>query len=151
MRAGFSIVTFPAVLLATALGVATGLGGYAFVHGKGTSYLTNEPKASSNCHVMRSHYDGWLKSTHHAAATCNDCHTPSAPIAGKWVKATNGFRHSLAFTSGDVPDALRARPQDLEVLEQQCRHCHAEFLLAMPHGSVGISCVRCHDSVGHLL
>jgi cytochrome c nitrite reductase small subunit len=151
MRAGFSIVTLPAVLLAAALGVAAGLGGFAFVHGKGTSYLRSDPAACANCHVMQSHFEGWQKSSHHAVATCSDCHIPATLIAGKMVKATNGFRHSLAFTTGGFPDALRARPQDHAVLEQQCRHCHAEFLLAMPHGSDDISCIRCHNSVGHLL
>jgi len=151
MRAGFSIATLPAALLAATLGLATGLGGFAFVHGKGTSYLTNDPRACANCHVMQSHYDGWLKSSHHAVATCNDCHLPAGPIDSKLVKATNGFRHSLAFTLGTFPDFLRARPQDLDVLEQACRRCHASLLLAMPDGAAQLSCVRCHNSVGHLL
>lgn len=151
MRAGFAIATLPAALLTAALGLATGLGGVAFVHGKGTSYLTNEPRACANCHVMQSHYDAWLKSSHHAVATCNDCHTPDGPVEKALVKGVNGFRHSLAFTLGDFPDALQARPQDKAVLEQQCRRCHAALLLGMPHGAEGVACVRCHSSVGHLL
>ena len=151
MRAGFSLVTLPAALLTAALGVAAGLGGVAFVHGKGTSYLTEDPRACANCHIMQSHYDAWLKSSHHAVATCNDCHTPAGSAEKAFVKMLNGARHSTAFTLGNFPDSLQARPQDLQVLEQQCRRCHAEFLVAMPHGGAGVSCVRCHDSVGHLL
>ncbi len=151
MRAGFSVVTLPAALLALTLGAATGLGGVAFVHGKATSYLTNDPRACANCHVMQSHYDGWLKSSHHAVATCNDCHIPAGPIESKVVKGLNGARHSYAFTAGNVPDALQARPQDVQVLEQQCRRCHSQLLMALPDGGENLSCVRCHTSVGHLL
>ncbi len=151
MRAGFSIVTLPAALLTATLGVAAGLGGVAFVHSKATSYLTNDARACANCHVMQSHYDGWLKSSHHAVATCNDCHTPAGPVAQKLVKGVNGARHSFAFTVGNVPDALVARPQDIRVLEAQCRSCHQAALLGMPHGGAEVSCVRCHDSVGHLM
>jgi cytochrome c nitrite reductase small subunit len=151
MRSGFSLVTLPAALLCAALGVAAGLGGVAFVQGKGTSYLTDNPAACANCHVMQSHYEGWLKSSHHAVATCNDCHTPAGPAEKALVKAVNGARHSLAFTLGNFPDSLRARPQDHAVLEEQCRRCHADALLAMPHGGAGVSCVRCHNSVGHLM
>ncbi len=151
MRTGLSGVALPAVLVTAALGFAVGLGGFTFVHGKGDSYLKNDPAACANCHVMRAHYDAWLKSSHHAVAACNDCHVPADPIAGKMVKGLNGFRHSLAFTTGNVPDAIQARPQDLAVLEAQCRNCHSQMLLGMPHGSAGVECVRCHRSVGHLL
>jgi cytochrome c nitrite reductase small subunit len=151
MRAGFTIATLPAALFAATLGAAAGLGGFAFVHGRGASYLTDEPRVCTNCHVMQSYYDAWLKSSHHAVATCNDCHTPAEPIEKGLVKATNGLRHSVAFTAGTFPDSLQARPQDVAVLEQQCRRCHADALLAMPQGGTGTSCIRCHDSVGHLL
>jgi cytochrome c nitrite reductase small subunit len=150
MSSGFSLVALPAALLTAALGIAAGLGGVAFVEGNGTSYLTNDPRACANCHVMQAHYDAWLKSSHHGVATCNDCHTPANLVEKVFVKSVNGARHSIAFTLGNYPDALRPRAQDIEVLEQQCRRCHAEMLMAMPHGGAGVSCVHCHDSVGHL-
>jgi cytochrome c nitrite reductase small subunit len=151
MPTGVTRVALPVALLTAALGVAAGLGGVAFVHGKGTSYLTNNSAACANCHVMQAHYDGWLKSSHHAVATCNDCHTPASPLGKGFVKAVNGARHSIAFTLGDFPDSLRARPQDIKVLEQQCRYCHADMLLAMPDGGEELRCVRCHNTVGHQL
>ncbi len=149
MSSGF--LALPAALLTAVLGVAAGLGGVAFVEGKGTSYLTNDPHACANCHVMQAHYDAWIKSSHHDVATCNDCHTPANLVAKAFVKGVNGARHSIAFTLGNYPDALRPRPQDIDVLEQQCRRCHAEMLLSMSHGGADVSCVHCHDSVGHLL
>lgn len=141
--------SLPALLLTGTLGVAAGLGGYTFVHAKGTSYLGNDPATCANCHVMQGHLDGWRKSSHHAVATCNDCHTPANPVLKAVVKAANGFHHSYAFTAGDVPANLRARDATRAVVEGQCRHCHADVVTAMVGGGE-VSCVRCHDSVGHL-
>ncbi len=70
------------LLLATTalVGVALGLGLYTFVYAKGYSYLTNDPEACANCHVMNDQYAGWVKSSHRSVAVCNDCHVPHAPL-----------------------------------------------------------------------
>jgi cytochrome c nitrite reductase small subunit len=139
------------VAVAVALGLAAGLGGYTFLYARGASYLTNDPRACANCHVMREHYDGWLKSSHRAAAACNDCHTPPGWIAKYATKASNGFWHSFAFTSGEYPDPLRIKPANHAVTERACRGCHAEIVSAIegPHAVAELSCVRCHIHVGH--
>jgi cytochrome c nitrite reductase small subunit len=141
------LTSTPGILLAGALAALGGVGGYAFVYAKGYSYFGNDPRTCANCHVMQGHLDGWQKSTHHAVATCNDCHTPSGPISKYVVKAENGFHHSMAFTLGGFPDALRARSATREVVEGQCRHCHADLVASLASGE---TCVRCHPSVGHL-
>ncbi len=143
------LLSFPALALAALLGVAAGIGGYAIVYAKGGSYMTDDPTACANCHVMQSHYDSWRKGPHHAAAVCNDCHTPFAPVAKYAVKALNGWHHSKAFTTGVYPDAIRMRETSRAVVEGQCRHCHADFVAGMEAGGE-VSCIRCHDSVGHL-
>jgi cytochrome c nitrite reductase small subunit len=137
------------VLAAALLGVAAGFGGYAFAYAKGASYLGNDPASCANCHVMTGHYDGWQKAPHHAAATCNDCHVPEAGVPKVLTKATNGYHHSMAFTVGGFPDAIRARPESREVIEGRCRSCHEAVVQAMTAGG-DVSCIRCHDSVGHL-
>lgn len=148
MRKG-TLLSMPILAVAALVGAAVGMGGYAFAYAKGTSYLGNDPASCANCHVMSGHYDGWLGSSHHRVATCNDCHTPAA-AAGKYLtKATNGYHHSMAFTMGDFPDVIRARPESREVIEGQCRHCHADLVQTMTAGRE-LSCIRCHDSVGHL-
>ena len=43
-------------LAGSAIGIAVGLGGYTFVYARGYSYLTNDPAACANCHVMEDHY-----------------------------------------------------------------------------------------------
>ena len=44
------------------------LGVYTFAYARGWSYLTDNPAACANCHVMREQFDGWLKSSHRAVA-----------------------------------------------------------------------------------
>jgi cytochrome c nitrite reductase small subunit len=85
------------LLVGVVLGLLIGLGGYTLIRSKGYSYLTNNPAACANCHVMRAQYDAWLKSSHRSAATCNDCHTPHNTLGKYAVKANNGFWHSFLF------------------------------------------------------
>ncbi len=140
------------IALAVAFGVAAGVGGFTFFYARGASYLTNDPRACANCHVMHEQFDAWVKSSHRAVAVCNDCHTPPGLAPKYAVKAANGFLHSLAFTTGRFPDPLRIRPFNRAVVERACRKCHADVVTAM-EGSLPaaepLSCVRCHGAVGH--
>jgi cytochrome c nitrite reductase small subunit len=141
------------VIAASVVGIALGLGGFTFVYARGYSYLSHDARACANCHVMQNHYDAWLKSSHRAAAACNDCHTPPGLIAKYLVKAENGFRHSLAFTTQRFHEPIRITPGDLAVTEAACRGCHTQIVDAIEasHSSAGrTSCVRCHATVGHL-
>lgn len=106
-----------ALSLGLPLGLAAGIGSYTFLYAKGGAYLTNDPAACAQCHVMRDHYDGWLASSHRSVAVCNDCHTPPGLLARYLTKASNGFWHSFAFTTGWFPDVLRIRPRNHEVTE----------------------------------
>ena len=138
--------------IGTAIGLAVGIGVYTFVYAKGASYLTNNPAACANCHIMREHYDGWTKSSHRAVAVCNDCHTPPGVVAKYATKAANGFRHSLAFTTGRFPEPLQITPHNRKITETACRTCHQDILQAIEasHPLTGtLQCVRCHSSVGH--
>jgi cytochrome c nitrite reductase small subunit len=145
---GMSLLPVPVTLAAVAAGLVAGTGAYAFYYAKGYSYLGNDPATCANCHVMAGHYSGWQAAPHHLVATCNDCHTPAGPVAKYAVKALNGYHHSMAFTLGGYPDVIRALPRSVEVVEANCRRCHADLVDAM--GGAGVSCVRCHASVGHL-
>lgn len=142
------------IVLVILVGAIIGVGGYAFIYAKGYSYLLNNPSACANCHAMNDQYAGWIKSSHHSAATCNDCHTPHNFLGKYAVKASNGFFHSFYFTSGKYPDVIQITRFDRDVVESACRHCHSAITQAIDptsvHGTAeGIYCTRCHLSVGH--
>jgi cytochrome c nitrite reductase small subunit len=140
-----------ALILAVLLGALLGIGGYTFIYAKGYSYLSNNPTACTNCHVMRQQYDGWVKSSHRNAATCNDCHTPHNFIGKYAVKGRNGFFHSFYFTTGLFPDNIQISDSQKKVTEDACRHCHSAITTAIDahRNAAGVTCTRCHNSVGH--
>ncbi len=138
---------------AVAIGIATGVGGYTFIYAKGGSYLTNDPAACANCHIMQEQYDGWIKSSHRSVATCNDCHTPHNFVGKYYTKANNGYHHSLAFTTGRFHEPIQIKARNREITENACRHCHADIVQAIDAHGTGanrLSCIQCHKSVGHM-
>ena len=81
--------------LAVPLGAFAGLSGFTAQYAEGLSYLSNDPRACANCHIMNEQYDSWRKGPHHAAATCNGTWWPRPPndrirIASKPSWATGG-------------------------------------------------------------
>jgi cytochrome c nitrite reductase small subunit len=147
--------------VAVLAGMLFGLGAYTFVYARGYSYVTNDPAACANCHVMQDHYDAWTRSSHRAVAACNDCHTPPGHAEKYLVKARNGFWHSFYFTTGTYPDPIRITPRNQDVTERACRGCHEPITSAIDPfpahadpargGSAGATqCIRCHAEVGHI-
>jgi cytochrome c nitrite reductase small subunit len=154
--------TVPGLLLCCLFGVLLGSGGYTAYYGQGFSYLSNDPKACVNCHIMREQYDGWQKASHHAVATCNDCHMPQGFVAKYLTKAENGIWHSKGFTLQDFHEPIRIRPQNALIVQQNCVRCHDEFVshfaglgshadATLDIQAIGEAsyCVRCHENVGH--
>ena len=144
-------IGLPAV--AILMGGGTGIGLYTFVYAKGASYMTNDPAACANCHVMQDHYDAWSRGSHHAVATCNDCHTPHDFLGKYLTKGINGYNHSLAFTTGRFHEPIQINARNRAVTEATCRACHADVVHAidtLPPDGEPMSCIRCHSSVGHL-
>ena len=152
-------ITLPRMALAAAAaaGITVGLGAFTFGYARGYSYLTNDPSACANCHIMREHFDAWNKSSHKTVATCNDCHTPHTVVGKYAVKAKNGFWHSFYFTTGRYPDPLRITPSNRDVTSETCRYCHAEITSAIDARGHSVAtrqsdqsdCIRCHRYVGH--
>ena len=144
----------PLVVAGVLVGVMLGVSGYTFVYARGYSYLSNDPQACANCHVMRDHFAAWTRASHRAVAVCNDCHTPPGLVAKYATKARNGFWHSFYFTTGRYPDPLQITNRNHDITERACRKCHAELALAIdPHPvsrDARLTCTRCHNDVGHI-
>ena len=143
------------IIVAVTIGLAAGIGSYTFLYARGYSYLTNDPQACANCHIMRGHYDAWTRGSHRSVAGCNDCHTPPGLVPKYVTKAQNGFLHSFYFTTGRFPDPIQITPRNHNITEMACRKCHAEITAsidpshsASPEG--GLQCTKCHNDVGHL-
>lgn len=143
------------LIVAVPVGIAAGIGSYTFIYAKGASYLTNNPAACANCHIMQDYYDAWLKASHRSAAVCNDCHTPKGLIPKYMTKASNGFWHSFGFTTGRFPEPLQIKPHNREIAEKRCRSCHAEIVAAIEAAAdreraSALACIKCHAHAGHM-
>jgi cytochrome c nitrite reductase small subunit len=142
-----------AVAVSVLAGAFMGVSGFTFYYAEGASYLSNNPQSCVNCHIMREQYDSWHKSSHHAVATCNDCHL-SHDFVGKWMtKAKNGYWHSTAFTFQNFHEPIQVRQSNREVLQASCLHCHGDVVHQMQvhayaHESADM-CTTCHQGVGH--
>lgn len=139
------------VLLVVAIGIPIGLGVFTFAYAKGTSYFSDNPETCNNCHVMRDQFEAWQRSSHSRVAVCNDCHTPHTFLE-KWViKGINGFNHSLAFTTGNFHEPIRANAMNAAVVQANCIDCHQGIvtMMAANHADEEITCVSCHNDVGH--
>ena len=144
----FYFIMFSIMMILLAIGV----GGFTFIYGKGYSYLSNDPAACANCHVMQDHLRAWQASSHHAVATCNDCHTPHNSVGKLAVKAIDGFAHSYAFTTGDYHDPIFMKGFNRTIAQHACVECHQAMWEGTQTTAVHLmdtDCVRCHGAVGH--
>lgn len=144
--------TVLALALMALLGFAGTLGLVTVYYAQGTAYLSDDPTACTQCHIMQDQFDSWVKGSHQGVATCNGCHVPKGPVM-KWVsKADNGFFHSWAFTFRNHPDPIRIKPRNRRIAEANCVRCHADLTHALvsdaPAGE-GVSCLHCHKDAGH--
>jgi len=99
------------------------------VYAKGFSYLSTDPRACVNCHVMNAQYDAWRMSGHRHTATCVECHLPHEGLA-KWVaKADHGFRSLRRVHLAELQGADRDH--------------------APGSRDVRVNCVRCHEGLVH--
>jgi cytochrome c nitrite reductase small subunit len=143
----------PLYVLAVLLGIAGGVGAFTFRYAEGLSYMSSDPRACKNCHIMNEQFDAWRKSSHHAAATCNDCHLPLGFVAKYVAKASNGYHHSKGFTFQDFHEPILIKAKNSQILQDNCLRCHGELVHDVVRGSTyasgAIRCVHCHRSVGH--
>lgn len=140
------------LILTVAIGVAAGIGGYTFQYARGLSYLSTDPAACVNCHIMRPQYDAWQKASHHQVAVCVDCHLPHAFVPKYLAKMENGWRHGEKFTTQRFAEPIVVQAKGRAILQENCLRCHGELV----HGIAGASslagdapCTHCHAGVGH--
>lgn len=130
-----------------------GVGAYVAQVSQAASYLSDDPAACINCHVMIPQYSTWQRSSHARVAVCNDCHVPHDSLLSKyWFKAKDGSRHSLLFTLRRERQVIQAIPDSREVIQDNCVRCHirtVETAVAPVHADFSRACVDCHREVPH--
>ena len=137
------------MILAGAAGLLVGLSLFTFNYAEGASYLSDDPGACANCHVMNDHLKDWERGPHHSVAVCNDCHAPKDLVSKYLVKGINGFNHSVSFTLGNFHDPFQITDLNVQVAENNCRRCHDGVTHSIDFGITDTSCIRCHEGVGH--
>lgn len=141
------------------LGIFTGLALFILRVSKAHSYLSNDPRACVNCHIMAPQYATWSHSSHRQWASCNDCHVPhDNPFVSYYFKAKDGLRHATYFTLRLEPQVIQIKHAGIEVVQDNCKRCH-EFLItdsklraytqAYHHYRDDRLCWECHRETPH--
>ena len=141
-------------------GVFIGLGIYSAYMSRAFSYLSDDPAACVNCHIMSAAYQSWAHSSHARWATCNDCHVPQHSVVAKLAfKAKDGLSHAAAFTFRAEAPAPRPTDASNTVIMSNCIRCHEQLNTALvktgmlTYGDVkngrGNACWDCHRNVPH--
>lgn len=143
------------IALAALIGTILGVGIFTFFYAGIASYFGNDPATCASCHAMEEQYSGWQKGSHKDVATCNDCHAPHDNLVYKYInKADNGFWHSVKFTFQNYPENIQIREHNRAIVEAACVYCHGNLVDQITNSSTHtgetLSCIRCHDGVGHM-
>ena len=130
-------------------GVAVGLALLLTRIANATSYLSDEPGACINCHVMTDAYASWQRGSHGQVAVCIDCHVPhGSPLAKYAYKAQDGLKHSYVFTARSEPQVLGLSARAVPVVQANCVNCHSHQVM-MIAAAVGLQrrCWDCHQGI----
>lgn len=111
--------------VAVLLGIFFGLGIYAFVVSNAVSYVSDDPKACINCHVMNPEYANWFHNAHGRVTNCNDCHVPHDNFVKKYLfKATDGLNHATKFTFRMERQNILMEEETRPLIQKNCLRCH---------------------------
>ena len=142
------------------LGIFTGLGIYSVYLSKAGSYLSDDPQACVNCHIMAPQYATWNHSSHREVANCNDCHVPHNNIFNKYYfKAKDGLNHATLFTMRAERQVIFIGNAGKKVVKDNCIRCHKELfdqskLISQTKGNYLVhntdrKCWECHREIPH--
>ncbi|MGE5479614.1 MAG: cytochrome c nitrite reductase small subunit [Chloroflexota bacterium] len=146
----------PTVILA---GTLAGLGAIVFYISNAASYLSDDPRACINCHIMTPQYATWLHSSHREKTVCNDCHVPHDNVFRKYLfKAQDGMRHAAIFTLRIEPQVIHIKDAGKGAVQENCIRCHGFVLTRVEQAKVSLNdwqkgkgklCWECHREVPH--
>lgn len=142
--------------------IATLLFFYMVYISKAWSYLSKDPKACINCHVMNTQYATWQHSSHARDVTCVECHLPTDGFISKYMaKARDGFNHTVAFTFDTYDHAIKISDDGAKRVQNNCISCHKSLTSTLAGNANkyhnfddenianGRKCWSCHTEVPH--
>ena len=135
---------------------------YMIYLSKAWSYLSKDPKACINCHVMNTQYATWQHSSHARDVTCIECHLPTDGFINKYkAKALDGFNHTVAFTFDTYDHAIQISDDGAKRVQDNCISCHKSITSTLATNADqyhnfnddyvenGRKCWSCHKEVPH--
>jgi cytochrome c nitrite reductase small subunit len=136
-------------------GVGIGLAVLLVRIANATSYLSDDPQACINCHVMTDAYASWQRGSHGRVAVCIDCHVPHDSLVAKYAyKARDGLKHSYVFTLRQEPQVLNLSSPAIPVIQSNCLRCHERQVSGIGGQGSGGSllgpdrqCWSCHQNI----
>lgn len=141
------------------IAVITGLGMFMTKEAELVSYMSDDPLACVNCHVMTPVYNSWMHSSHREWASCNDCHVPHNNIFNMYYfKAKDGLFHASVFTARAEPEVMFMRKESQEVVQNNCIRCHVQQVTQVKYDGyikdhaknrTERQCWSCHQEVPH--
>jgi len=141
-------------------GLFVGIGLYSIYASRVWTYLSDDPSACVNCHIMGPQYATWEHSSHKNITNCNECHVPHDNIFRKYYfKAKDGLNHSRLFTMRAERQVIFIGDAGKKVVKENCIRCHAPLLdqskfitktkgRYTPHNT-DRECWECHKTVPH--
>jgi cytochrome c nitrite reductase small subunit len=116
------------------------------------AYGGSAPETCANCHVMDSQYENWYHAAHEKFTECVDCHLPHENVAAYYLeKGRQGAKDVFAFTTGNIPVAIRASERTQNIIQSNCLRCHAKKVesIVMSAQPFDRYCWDCHRNVAH--
>jgi len=136
------------------------MGMYVIYISNAHSYVSDDPRACVNCHIMGPQYATWSHSAHRETAHCNDCHVPHNNVFNHYLfKAKDGLRHATIFTLRDEPQVIEIKDAGKEAVMSNCIRCHNHLITGVAkygnlpdsvyHHRTERHCWDCHRTVPH--
>ncbi|MDO6472572.1 cytochrome c nitrite reductase small subunit [Maribacter sp. 1_MG-2023] len=154
-KKGSSLRSFAVFSLAAIIGI----GFFLMKEGEVLSYMSDNPQACVNCHVMTPVYNSWMHSSHREWVSCNGCHVPQNNVVNAYYfKAMDGLYHASIFTARAEPEVIFMREGSQEVVQNNCIRCHVQqvtqtkydgFIEGHKENRTERQCWSCHKEVPH--
>ena len=118
----------------------------------GSAPETCAPPPPPPPHVMDSKYENWYRAPHEKFTECVDCHLPHENVVAYYLeKGRQGAKDVYAFTTGNIPVAIRASEKTRGIIQSNCIRCHQTTVETVMMGAQPFDryCWECHRAVSH--